>query len=179
VRQVVEGTALLSDGQALTKIVEKSGNLTQKHFESIEKSLGALSSYSRINDQKIEALSKTAQSLRESNTELTASTWYNKVAVHHVITTLATVNIFFGVADDLLLLHNAISMLKHGMLTLDLIPFAQAKSVLEQIQANLAQTHHFRLREQIHLGLGLKLSPFTRPLALFKVETFQLNLGHA
>jgi hypothetical protein len=31
--------------------------------------------------------------------------------------------------------------------------------------------------KQIHLGLRLKLSPFTRPLALFKVETFQLNLG--
>jgi hypothetical protein len=31
-------------------------------------------------------------------------------------------------------------MLKHGMLTFDLIPFAQAKSVLEQIQAHLAQT---------------------------------------
>jgi hypothetical protein len=107
-------------------LLRNQRNLTQKHFESIEKSLGALSSYSRINDQKIEALSKIAQSLRESNAELTASAWYNKVAVHHVITTLATVNNFFGVADDLLLLHNAIIMLKHGMLTFDLIPFAQA-----------------------------------------------------
>jgi adenylate cyclase class IV len=87
-------------------------------------------------------------------------------------------------------------MLKHGFLTFDLIPFAQAKSVLEQIQTHLADTpflylantdpmsiytetefYHFRVREQIHLGLRLKLSPFTRPLALFKVETFQLNLG--
>jgi hypothetical protein len=94
------------------------------------------------------------------------------------------------------LLHNAIIILKHGFLTFDLIPFAQAKSVLAQIQAHLADTpflylantdpisiyiqtefYHFRAREQIHLGLRLKLSPFTRPLALFKVETFQLNLG--
>jgi hypothetical protein len=37
--------------------------------------------------------------------------------------------------------------------------------------------YHFRVREQIHLGLRLKLSPFTRPFALFEVKTFQLNLG--
>jgi hypothetical protein len=68
--------------------------------------------------------------------------------------------------------------------------------VLEQIQAHLTDTpflylanrdpmsiytetefYHFRVREQIHLDLRLKLSPFTRPLALFKVEIFQLSLG--
>jgi hypothetical protein len=94
------------------------------------------------------------------------------------------------------LLHNAIIMLKHGFLTFDLIPFAQAKSVLEQIQAHIAEApflylantnpmsiyietefYNFRVREQIHLGFRLKLSPFTRPLALFKVKTFQLKLG--
>jgi hypothetical protein len=195
-RKALEGVALTSDLEQLNEIVEKSANLTQRHFESIEKSLGALSSYSRINDQKIEALSKIAQSLRQSSAGLLASIGNNKVALHHITATLAAVNNFFGVADDLLLLHNAIIMMKHGFLTFDLIPFAQAKSVLGQIQAHLADTpflylantnpmsiytetqfYHFRVREQIHLGLRLKLSPFTRPLALFKVETFQLNLG--
>jgi uncharacterized protein YhbP (UPF0306 family) len=195
-RKALEGVALTSDLEQLNEIVEKSANLTQRHFESIEKSLGALSSYSRINDQKIEALSKIAQSLRQSSSGLLASIGNNKVALHHITATLAAVNNFFGVADDLLLLHNAIIMMKHGFLTFDLIPFAQAKSVLGQIQAHLADTpflylantnpmsiytatqfYHFRVREQIHLGLRLKLSPFTRPLALFKVETFQLNLG--
>jgi hypothetical protein len=195
-RKTLEGVALVSDFEQLNDIVEKSGNLKQRHFESIEKSLGALSSYWRINDQKIEALSKIAQSLRQSSAGLLASIGNNKVALHHITTTLARVNNFSGLVDDLLFLHNANIMLKHGFLTFDLIPFAQAKSVLEQIQAHLAQTHflylsntdpmsiytetefyHFRVREQIHFGLRLKLSPFTRPLALFKVETLQLNLG--
>jgi hypothetical protein len=78
--------------------------------------------------------------LRQSSAGLLASIGNNKVALHHITTTLATVNNFFGVADDLLLLRNAIIMLKHSFLTFDLIPFAQAKSVLEQIQAHLAQT---------------------------------------
>jgi hypothetical protein len=69
-RKAIEGVALTSDLEQLNEIVEKSGNLTQRHFESIEKSLGALSSYSRINDQKIEALSKIAQSLRQSSAGL-------------------------------------------------------------------------------------------------------------
>jgi hypothetical protein len=93
-RKTLEGVALVSDLEQLNEIVEKSGNLTQRRFESIEKSLGALSSYSRINDQKIEALSKIAQSLRQSSAGLLASIGNNKVALHHITATLAAVNNF-------------------------------------------------------------------------------------
>jgi hypothetical protein len=190
-RKTLEGVALVSDLEQLNDIVEKSGNLIQRHFESIKKSLGALSSCSRINDQKIEALSKIAQILRQSSAGLLASIGNNKAALHHITTTLATANNFFRVMDDLLLLHNAIIMLKHGFLTFHSIPFAQAKSVLEQIQAHFAETpflylsntdpmsiytetefYHFRVRKKIRLGLRLKLSPFTTPLACSRWKHF-------
>jgi hypothetical protein len=93
-RKTLERVALVSDLEQLNDIVEKSGNLTQRHFESIEKSLGALPSYTRINDQKIEALSKIVESLRQWSAGLLASIGNNKVALHHITTTLATVNNF-------------------------------------------------------------------------------------
>jgi hypothetical protein len=55
-RKYMEGVALLSDLDALNEIVQKSINDTKREVESIEKSLKALASYSRVNDQKISAL---------------------------------------------------------------------------------------------------------------------------
>jgi hypothetical protein len=61
IHQFLYGVALQDDLLALQGIVESSQNLTQKRFESIEKSLSALSSYSQVTDAKLEALRTITQ----------------------------------------------------------------------------------------------------------------------
>jgi hypothetical protein len=56
INKFLQGFVLEEDLLALQRIVESSQNLTQTQFESIEKSLSALSSYSQITDSKIDAL---------------------------------------------------------------------------------------------------------------------------
>jgi hypothetical protein len=77
--QWLQGLAMQEDLLALQQIVESSQNLTQSRFESIEKSLSALSSYSQITDSKIDALKVITQQLRVQSMSLLSSVKDQKI----------------------------------------------------------------------------------------------------
>jgi hypothetical protein len=181
--QFLYGVALQEDVAALQEIVESSQNLTQKRFESIEKSLSALSSYSQVTDAKIEALKTITQQLRVHSMSLLSSVKDQKIYLQHLTATLLDAINYAGYADQLVVLHNSIIMLKHHFLTFDLLPFEQAKELIQQIDQHISESrflyladknpfslyqntdlYYFRVNETIHIGLKLKISPFTAPL---------------
>jgi hypothetical protein len=86
--QFLQGFVLEEDLLALQKIVESSQNLTQSRFESIEKSLSALSSYSQITDSKIDALKIITQQLRVQSMSLLSSVRDQKIHLELLTATL-------------------------------------------------------------------------------------------
>jgi hypothetical protein len=98
-------------------------------------------------------------------------------------------------ADQLVLLHSSLLMLKHHFLTFDLLPFEQAKELIQQIDQHIHESgflyladknplslyqdtdlYYFRVNETIHIGLKLKVTPFKAPLILFKLVTFSIQV---
>jgi hypothetical protein len=86
-------------------------------------------------------------------------------------------------------------MLKHHFLTFDLLPFEHAKKLIQQFDQHISESrflylayrnplsfyqntdlYYFRVYETIHIGLKLKISPFTAPLSLFKLDTFSIRV---
>jgi hypothetical protein len=118
-----------------------------------------------------------------------------KIYLQHLAATLLDAINYVGYADQLVVLHNAIIMLKHHFLTFDLLPFEQAKELIQQIDQHISESrflyladknplslyqhtdlYYFRVNETIHIGLKLKISPFTAPLSLFKLDTFSIRV---
>jgi hypothetical protein len=195
INQFLYGVALQQDVAALQEIVESSQNLTQKRFESIEKSLSALSSYSQVSDAKIEALKTITQQLRVHSMSLLTSVKDQKMYLQHLAATLLDAINYARHGDELVLLHNSILMLKHHFLTFDLLPFEQAKELIQQIDQHISESrflhladknplslyqntdlYYFRVNETIHIGLKLKVSPFKTPLTSFKLVIFSIRV---
>jgi hypothetical protein len=190
-RKYMEGVALLSDLDALNEIVHKSINDTKREVESIEKSLKALASYSRVNDHKISALYNIIRNTRNHQDEI------GRVLANREIAMLTLLNSYMANSDELLMLRTAILFLKSHRLTFDILPLKQASKLLDQIQEHVQQTsllhvaepdvlslyqstnfYFFRVNTQLHIGLRIKLSPFQTPLALFRVNVFPLGIPH-
>jgi hypothetical protein len=117
--------------------------------------------------------------------------------LQHLTATLLDAINYAGYADQLVVLHNSIIMLKHHFLTFDLFPFEQAKELIQQIDQHISESrflyladknplslyqnidlYYFRVNETIHIGLKLEISPFTAPLLLFKLDrpTFSIRV---
>jgi hypothetical protein len=190
-RKYMEGVALLSDLDALNEIVENSINDTKREVESIEKSLKALASYSRVNDQKISALFNIIRNTR-SHQHAIAHVLENKEIVM-----LTLLNSYMANSDELLMLRNALLFLKNNVLTFDILPLKQSSKLFAQIQEHVQQTsllylaqtevlslyqdtnfYFFRVNTHLHIGLRIKLSPFQALLALFRVNVFPLGIPH-
>jgi hypothetical protein len=118
-----------------------------------------------------------------------------KIHLQHLTATLLDAINCAGYADQLVLLHDSILMLKHHFLTFDLLPFEQAKELIQQIDQHIRESgflyladknplslyqntdlYHFRVNETIHIELKLKVSPFTAPLSLYKLVTFSIRV---
>jgi hypothetical protein len=195
INKFLQGVVLEDDLLALQRKVESSQNLTQTRFESIEKSLSALSSYSQITDSKIDALRNITQQLRVHSISLLSTVRDQKIHLQHLTATLLDAINCAGYADQLILLHESILMLKHHFLTFDLLPFEQAKELIQQIDQHIHESgilyladknplslyqttdlYYFRVNEIIHIGLKLKVTPFKAPLSLYKLVTFSIRV---
>jgi hypothetical protein len=195
INKFLQGFVLEEDLLALQRIVESSQNLTQTRFESIEKSLSALSSYSQITDSKIDALKTITQQLRVQSMSLLSSVRDQKIHLQLLTATLLDTINSDEYADQLVLLHSSLLMLKHHFLTFDLLPFEQAKELIQQIDQHIHESgflyladknplslyqdtdlYYFRVNETIHIGLKLKVTPFKAPLILFKLVTFSIQV---
>ena len=195
IRKLIEGTATEADVQAVTGVLDKSNNLTERHFLSIERSISALGSFSRVNNEKIESLKTLVSYLRRIGANTVASLQTVTVEMKHLPHLLGVVLNSIGDSVDLLLLHHAILSLSQGHLTPDLLPLNQADKILSQIKDHVHEKSllyladdsalsvyrdtdfsYFRTDSQIHIILKIKLSPFQSPLALFRVNVFPLKV---
>jgi hypothetical protein len=189
VRKYYEGVALLTDLDALNEIVHSSINDTKREVESIEKSLKALASYSRVNDQKISSLYNIIRNTRAHQDAIA------RVLEDREIAMLTLLNTYMANSDELLMLRNALNFLQINVLTFDILPMEQASRLLAQIQEHVQQDsflhltqddvlslyqdtnfYFFRVNTHLHIGLRIKLSPFQAPLALFRVNIFPLDI---
>jgi hypothetical protein len=199
-RKAMEGVATEKDVEQLSDAIDKANNLTERHFLSIEKSLSALVSYSRVNDQKINALKALVTYLRRVSSTTVISLQTMEVRMQHLPILLGIVLNNIGDSTDLILLHHALVSLTQGYLTSDLLPLEQANQILTQIKQHVQEEsllhlvddnalslyrdtefQYFRTDSRIHIILKIKLSPFRAPLALFRVNSFPLNVpdqGH-
>jgi hypothetical protein len=111
------------------------------------------------------------------------------------------VNLFVPNALRLMNLHSALVLLKHNILTFDVLPLAQARSIMKQIRQHVKQwpmrylvdadelslyreadISYFRTDSTLHISLKVKVSSFQHPLHLFKIEKFDLGVpdqGHS
>jgi hypothetical protein len=193
--QWLQGLAMQDDLLTLQHLVESSQNLTQSRFESIEKSLSALSSYSQITDSKIDALKVITQQLRVQSMSLLSSVKDQRMHLQLLTATLLEAINSDDYADQLVLLHSSLLMLKSHFLTFDLLPFEQAKVLIQQIDQHVQESgflyladkhplslyedtdlYYFRVNETIHIGIKLKVTPFKAPLILFKLVTFSIQV---
>jgi hypothetical protein len=97
--------------------------------------------------------------------------------------------------------HTALSLLKHNILTFDLIPLAHAEKIYSQIKEHMdqewpmhflvhkealnlytaADLAYFRTGSNLHVGFKVKVSVSQTPLKMFKIEKIPLefpNQGH-
>jgi hypothetical protein len=188
-RRFIEGVALDSDLQNLVDIVEKANNATVKNFQNIERSLRSMGSYSKVVDQKFSAMNLIIHRMGENSRTVLRSLSDMQIA------TLIIINTYMSNIDDLVMLRNAMILLTQGILTTDIVPFKQATKLIQQIEQHVHETSFLHLLEldplswyknsdlyavrtgkHIHVGLRLKLSPFRKSLALFRVETFSLAI---
>ena len=186
--QFFEGVAMQEDVDAVREILQQSADLTQRHFESIERTLSSMGSFSRITDQKFDAL-RTIIRLNQNNTMATLESMVDMQAA-----TLALINIYIANADQLLELRNALTLLTRKILTFDLLLYKQAERIWEEIGRHVRELsifypaessymslynsdlYYFRVGERLHIGRLIKLSPFQAPLSMFKLETFALDV---
>jgi hypothetical protein len=187
--------ATQTDMDLVKKYNEDAGNLTARNFAKIQHAVEAMASYTKLTDQKFEALRYIIERQQYNAQIGTASVKSTQTFVG------ALVNLFIPNALHLMNLHSALVLLKHGILTFDVLPLAQAKSIMKQIRQHVKQwpmrylvdvdelslyreadISYFRTASTLHISLRVKVSSFQQPLHLFKIEKFDLgvpNQGHS
>jgi hypothetical protein len=186
--------ATQTDMDLVKKYTEDASNVTARNFAKIQHAVDAMASYTKLADQKFEAL-KYIIERQQYNAQIgTASVRKTQAFVG------ALVNLFIPNALRLMNLHSALVLLKHNILTFDVLPLEQTRSFMKQIRQHIKQLpmrylvdadelslyreaniSYFRTASTLHISLRVKISSFQHPLHLFKIEKFDLGLlgqGH-
>jgi hypothetical protein len=186
--------ATQTDMDLVKKYNEDAGNVTARNFAKIQHAVEAMASYTKMADQKFEALRYIIERQQYNAQMGTASVKNTQAFVG------ALVNLFIPNALHLMNLHSALVLLKHNILTFDVLPLAQARSIMKQIRQHIKQwpmrylvdadelslyreadISYFRTASTLHISLRVKVSSFQHPLHLFKIEKFDLGVpgqGH-
>jgi hypothetical protein len=186
--------ATQTDMDIIKKYNEDAGNTTARNFDKIQKSLDAMASYSKMTDQKFEAL-KYIIERQQYNAQMGAAALKSTQVFVGVLT-----NLFLPNALHLTNLRHALVLLKHNILTFEVLSLTQARAIMRQIKQHIRQwpmrfivfadplslykeadISYFRTAASLHIGLRVKVSYFQQPLHLFRVEKFELafpNQGH-
>jgi hypothetical protein len=181
--------ATQTDLEIVQQYNKNSSNITAQNFEKLKKSITAMASFSQIVSKKFDAhkyIIERQQLNQQIGEKATKSTQV-------LVGTL--VNLFLPNALHLVNLHNSLIRLKHNILTFDVLPYAHARSVMNNIKQHVAQwplrflvnpdplslykkadISYFRTSSNLHIGLRVKVSYFRKPLHLFKVEKFELGI---
>jgi hypothetical protein len=177
------------------EILKETTNKTSRNFEKIQKSIDAMASYSHLTDKKFEAI-KAIVERQQINSNL-----MGRAVTNTQFLTATMMNLFIPNVIHLTHVHTALSLLKHNILTFDLIPLAHAEQIYSQIKEHMEQewpmhflVHkeaqslytaadlaYFRTGSNLHVGFKVKVSVFQAPLQLFKIEKIPLefpNQGH-
>jgi hypothetical protein len=183
------GVADAADLEILQKTVEANSNTTEKNFEKIQKSLSAMASYSRLAEKKFEAL-KYIVERQQTNTAFAERAMRNMQLL-----TGSLINVFLPNALHLTSLHSSLTLLKHKILTYEILPPNHASSIMQQIIEHVSHwplryvvhpdplslykdtdLSYFRTSSSLHIGLKIKISYFRQPLHLFRVERFHMGV---
>jgi hypothetical protein len=149
-----------------------------------------LASYSRVSDQKFDALKQIMQHQRVNSDMLTQSIRNNQLAL------IALLNSLLPAEVQLMNLKTSLMLLRHHHISTDLIPWEHAERIWQEIRSHVQQSknyflvhsefqslyedtenYFFRIREQLHIGLKIKISNFQQPLQLFKIEKIPLPIS--
>jgi hypothetical protein len=181
--------ATQTDMDLVKKYNEDAGNVTARNFAKIQHVVDAMASYTKLSDQKFEALRYIIERQQYNAQMGSASVRKTQAFVG------AIVNLFIPNALHLMNLHSALVLLKHNILTFDVLPLAQARSIIKQIRQHIKQwpmrylvdadelslyreadISYFRTASTLHISLKVKVSSFQHPLHLFKIEKFDLGI---
>jgi hypothetical protein len=181
--------ATQTDMDLVKKYNEDASNVTARNFAKIQLAVEAMASYTKLSNQKFEALKYIIERQQYNAQMGSASVRKTQAFVG------AIVNLFIPNALHLMNLHSALVLLKHNILTFDVLPLAQARAIMKQIRQHIKQwpmrylvdadelslyreadISYFRTASTLHISLRVKVSSFQHPLHLFKIEKFDLEI---
>jgi hypothetical protein len=109
---------------------------------------------------------------------------------------IALLNSLLPAEVQLMNLKTSLMLLRHHHISTDLIPWEHAERIWQEIRSHVQQSknyflvhsefqslyedtenYFFRIREQLHIGLKIKISNFQQPLQLFKIEKIPLPIS--
>jgi hypothetical protein len=146
-----------------------------------------MASYTKMTDQKFEAL-KYIIERQQYNAQMGAAALKSTQVFVGVLTNLVLPN-----ALHLTNLRHALVLLKHNILTFEILSLTQARVIMKQIKQPIRQwpmrfmvfadplslykeadISYFRTAASLHIGLRVKVLYLQQPLHLFRVEKFEL-----
>jgi hypothetical protein len=186
---VCTGVATQEDVETLQQFVRDTSNIITQKLARVQTALNAMASYSKVADQKFDAIKYILE--RQQYNQYLGEQSVRRTQVF--VGLLA--NLFLPNAIHLPNVRSSLILLKHNVMTFDILPFSHAKLIMQEIKQHVSQwplrhlvhtdpmslykeadTVYFRTKSHLHIGLKIKVSYFKQPLQLFKVETFQLGI---
>jgi hypothetical protein len=148
-----------------------------------------MASYSHLTDKKFDAIEAIVEH-QQINSNL-----MGRAVTNTQFLTATMMNLFIPNVIHLTHVHTALSLLKHNILTFDLILLAYAQKIYSQIKEHMEQelpmhflVHkeaqslytaadlaYFRTGSNLLVGFKVKVSVFQEPLQLFKMEKIPLE----
>jgi hypothetical protein len=164
-------------------------------LDDLGNELSAFASFSQVTTTKLQALSHIVETLNKRSITVEAEAHRRAFQMSELIVLFVDVSSFQAATHELPQLENAIQMLQHGCLTQTLLPHSQAITIIEEITAHLLDFNYlhinnsdplslyqdtrvtaYRLEDTLHLLLKIKVSSFTAPLMLFRLDIFPLGV---
>jgi hypothetical protein len=174
----------------LKSFQQNESRIVQQNFAKIQKSINSLASFSTLTNERF-AILETISQRQMAQASVSSK---NENDIRNVVTTVLTS--LLPHAFQLNKLYQSIVALKHNQLTFDLIAPQTANKVMNEIQKHVMESPHqylvetdplafytrtdfnlYRVQNDLHISLKFKLSPFSEPLMLYRVNQFPLSVN--
>jgi hypothetical protein len=148
----------------------------------------------QVTNAKLQALVDIAEALNKRSMAVEAEAHRRAFQMSEIIVLFADISSFHAATHELLQLESAIQLLLHGFLTQTLLPYPQATAIIEEVTSPLLDSNYlqvinpdplssyqdtritaYRLVDTLHILLKIKVSSFTAPLMLFRLDIFPVE----
>jgi len=136
------GLASLDDLNLIERHIKQNDATRARNFDKIQKSVDAMSSYARVTESKFEALKYITQRLQN------ASAFADKAIKNAQLLMASVMNVYLPSLIQLHDLYQSLILLKHDILTFQILSFEQAKVIFQQIQQHVAS--EWPMRSLVH-----------------------------